>query len=355
MVPGFTRGKLLPRRLIRLDQQVCSDGATEVSGTGFPKVPAGWYYLCHRKSLEAGPAGMVVGRQKFVVFLGKGGIPGVLSGSCSHMGVDLSNGDVVDGCLRCPIHGWRYDKDGRCVSIPALKEVPAHAGQVAYPVADLQGHLFFYNHPTPLHPMPFFDGVKAEELIASPAFEFDVDIPWYMMGSNAFDLQHFRFAHDRTIVGQPEMDQPDPMALRNRVTFEVTGNGIRDRLIRVFSGKRVNMTITVWSGTMVLVRSEFRRTTTFGMVTVLPLSERSMRARFIIWMPRRRGILSLLDPAEVRIRRLFVRAFMQPEARTLSGLNYNPASMTEADDELKRYATWLSGIVAKMPNVSGGS
>ncbi|MEV4114758.1 Rieske 2Fe-2S domain-containing protein [Nonomuraea sp. NPDC049695] len=32
-----------------------------------------------------------------------------LGGSCPHMGGPLSEGDVGDGAVTCPLHGWRYD------------------------------------------------------------------------------------------------------------------------------------------------------------------------------------------------------------------------------------------------------
>src|SRR5690242_19406826 len=39
---------------------------------------------------------------------------------CLHRGTALSAGDVVDGKLCCPYHGWSYDGGGRCVEIPSL-------------------------------------------------------------------------------------------------------------------------------------------------------------------------------------------------------------------------------------------
>jgi len=34
--------------------------------------------------------------------------------------VALHLGEVKDGALACPYHGWRYGGDGRCVHIPSL-------------------------------------------------------------------------------------------------------------------------------------------------------------------------------------------------------------------------------------------
>ena len=32
-----------------------------------------------------------------------------LEDSCPHQGESLAGGDVVDGCIRCPAHNWRFD------------------------------------------------------------------------------------------------------------------------------------------------------------------------------------------------------------------------------------------------------
>ena len=42
---------------------------------------------------------------------------------CPHRAAPFSAGRVVDGCVECPYHGWRFDADtGACQSIPALTE-----------------------------------------------------------------------------------------------------------------------------------------------------------------------------------------------------------------------------------------
>lgn len=33
----------------------------------------------------------------------------VLDNECVHTGGPLGEGEVVDGCVECPWHGWRYD------------------------------------------------------------------------------------------------------------------------------------------------------------------------------------------------------------------------------------------------------
>ncbi len=44
----------------------------------------------------------------------------VLEDRCPHRLAQLSLGRIVDGQLMCSYHGWRFDGNGSCVSIPQV-------------------------------------------------------------------------------------------------------------------------------------------------------------------------------------------------------------------------------------------
>ena len=314
----------------------------------FPQVPVGWYHLCRSRDLSRGPVGAEVGGRRYVGFRDAAGAAVVLDARCSHMGADLSRGQVVAGRIRCPLHAWEYAGGGRCTRVPAGGEVPPFACQAAYPVAEFGGHVAFCNAPAPPFPMPFYDRRSPADLLAAAPFDIEVAIPWYMVAANGFDLQHFRVAHDRTLVGEPAVGEPAPLARRISAEFEVTGAGFRDRLTRVFSGPRVRMSVTVWGGTNVLVTAEFRRTTSYGMVFVRPVGPARTHLRTIVWVPRRSRPLArvLLDPLDVAVRRSFIRAFVGDDAARSQGIVYNPATLTGADRELRDYFAWLATAAA---------
>lgn len=311
----------------------------------FPQTPVGWFHLCRSRELSPGPVRVEVGGVAYVAFRDSAGRAVTLDARCSHMGADLSRGDVVAGRLRCPLHAWEYAGDGRCVHIPASDAIPPFACQPTYPTVEFGGHVAFHNAPVANFPFPFFEGRTPEDLIPAAPFEFVAETPWHMIGANAFDIQHFRIAHDRTLVGSPVVDSPAPLARRITAEYDVTGSSMRDRLTRRFSGPRVRMSVTVWAGTLILVTAAFQRTTSYGMVFVRPLSDgRRSLVRTIVWAPRRQGAVrrALLDPLDARIRRRFIRAFMMDDATRSDGVEYNPHTLIEADAELRDYFVWLS-------------
>jgi hypothetical protein len=225
-------------------------------------------------------------------------------------------------------------------------EPPAFARQAAFPTEEVGGHVVFHNSPAAAFPMPFYDGVSPADLLPAKPFDFVVDTPWYMIGANAFDLQHFRVAHDRTLVDEPVVESPSPFARRITATYEVSGAGWRDALTRRFSGSRVRMSVSVWAGTNILVTAAFARTTSYGMVFVRPISDQRTHLRTIVWVPRRRGAVAraMLDPLDAFVRRRFIRAFMADDATRSNGVRYNPATLIAADRTLAEYMDWLASV-----------
>ena len=57
---------------------------------------------------------------KVVAYRDDKGNAHVIADTCVHRGGALGKGWVRDNCIVCPYHGWRFDKDGKCVEIPTL-------------------------------------------------------------------------------------------------------------------------------------------------------------------------------------------------------------------------------------------
>jgi nitrite reductase/ring-hydroxylating ferredoxin subunit len=313
----------------------------------FPSAPSSWYCLGSVSDLARGPLWVALpGGHEFVGYQAESGRFVVLSARCSHMGADLSKGGVAGECLSCPMHAWEYGPDGLCTRIPAASDIPSFARQVSFPVEERGGHLFFFNRPQARFPMPFFEGMTPEMLFPAPAFEMLDDAPWYFIGANGFDLQHFRNAHDRVLAAEPVVDSPDPFAKRIQLRLKVEGSSAADRLTRRLAGDEVDMTITSWAGTLIFAVSRFKRTTSFGMVSVRPEEDFAMRARVVVWVRRSRHPAArlLLDPVNARIRRKFVRIFLESDLGRMSGVRFHRQRAIEADQVLRGYFEWLQEV-----------
>lgn len=313
----------------------------------FASAPASWFYLASLSELQRAPQKVELPEgETFVGFRGQDGQPVVLAGRCCHMGADLSRGCVQNGQLACPLHGWVFNSDGICTHIPASDEIPPFARQQRYPVAIRAGHVFFFNRPEARFPMPFFDGLDPESVTAAAPFDLWDDVPWYLVGGNGFDRQHFENTHDRRLVAEPVMDEPHPYARRSQLDLAVDGHSYLDCLTRSVAGNRSRMTVTSWCGSLVFATATFRRVQTYGLVAVRPLPNWATHARVIVWVRKSTNPVgrALWDPINALLRRYFIRAFFQSDLGRLSGTRYHPGRMIPSDQLLVDYLTWLQNV-----------
>jgi phenylpropionate dioxygenase-like ring-hydroxylating dioxygenase large terminal subunit len=265
---------------------------------------------------------------------------------CAHLGASLGGGQVVGDCLQCPFHHWEYDVAGRCRRIPATAEIPSFARQWAFPAIERDGGVFFFNGAEPAFPLPFFDGRAAEELATARPFRLVLDCPWYMIGANGIDVQHFDATHDRELLAPPSVTHPTRFAHRALTRFRIAGRGWRDRLTRRLAGSEVAMDVTDWAGTLFFVQASFRRTRTFGRVSMLPLDENRTLLHVQVSVRRSRTLLGrlLFDPVNVRLRRYFIRKFLEPDIARSAGTHYDPRRLIAADRYLADYFAWLHAL-----------
>ena len=301
------------------------------------------------RELEAGPVAFELpGNERYVGFLGTDHAPVVLAARCAHMGADLAQGCVRAGRLVCPLHGWEYGVDGHCAHIPAAgaHAPPAFARQTRFPALERGGQVFFFNAPQARFPAPFFDHVAPGELRAARAFDLRDNVPWYFIGANGFDLQHFRNAHDRVLIGEPVVEAPDRFARRITLQLRVAGSSLNDRLTRRFAGDELTMTITVWGGTLIFVTARFRHATSYGLMTVRPLANDATLARVVVWVRRSRSTLGrvVFDAANLELRRWFIRQFLHSDLGRMSGVRYHPGRLIDADKPFAAYMEWLREI-----------
>jgi hypothetical protein len=224
--------------------------------------------------------------------------------------------------------------------------IPPFARLRSYPVTERHGFIFIFNGARALFPLPFFLNADPDAFLASKPFEAILYCPWWMVLANVFDIQHFRVAHDRQMIGEPEVDCPSPFARRITAEFAVLGDTVRDRLVRRLAGDRVRMTFIDWCGNVLLATPTFRHTTSYGMILTHPLGRHRVHVYGIVFVPRHRHIGRILvDPIHVRIRRYFIKAFLQSDAQLgAKGLRYNPAAFQDGDEELVRYFDWLAKL-----------
>ena len=316
-----------------------------LSTNGIGVRPACWYFFGSSRELEGGPVSKELLGRRLVAYRPAPGQVAVLDARCSHLGADLGLGRVVGERLQCPFHAWEYGPDGRCVRIPGIAVVPPFARQRAYPAIERHGQIFFFNGSQPLFPLPFFGGERPEDFVAASPLFFRAECPWYMVAANGFDAQHLNPIHGRALLSPPQIDEPAPRARRIRYRSRVTGRSRYDWMLRRFVGETVEVSISNWGGSLILVTAFFRRAQSYILFSVLPVAARSSQVAMIVFLRRAAGLAgSLLAPLTLWIRQRFSRAFVAGDFEQLAGIDYNPASLVAGDRELADFFAWLTHV-----------
>jgi nitrite reductase/ring-hydroxylating ferredoxin subunit len=312
----------------------------------FAAWPASWYLLCRASELRAGPlAKRMLGRD-LVAFRTESGRLVVLEGRCPHLGASLAGGEVSGECIRCPFHGWEYASDGRCTHIPRAKEIPDFARVMAYPAVERHGLVFFFNGCRPLFPLPFFAGETEADYRPAAPCSFIARCPWFMVTAHAFDLQHFETVHGRRLLGPLEVDSPSQFARRSCYTAELLGERYYDRFLRHAVSREVEITLTTWGGTFVVITGDFGTAQSRFLIVTQPLEGGTTLCEIIVYARKWRNRLlgAALEPISLRLRRLLTHAYLMDESRSLGSPSYNPRHLTQLDCEMIEFFRWAATL-----------
>lgn len=74
----------------------------------------------------------------YVLFRDDAGELGLIGRHCPHRGADLCYGRLEDNGLRCPFHGWHFDRTGQCVEQPAEPEGSHMYTQIKVPMVPVK-------------------------------------------------------------------------------------------------------------------------------------------------------------------------------------------------------------------------
>ena len=171
-----------------------------------------WHAVSAAAELEPGGVRAVtlLGEQLAVWRDLDGGL-GAVADSCVHRGVKLTRGSVhPDGCLACPYHGWRYETDGRCASIPQLPDgpIPSTARVPAFDVDEHAG-LVWVRLRSGDAPRPVLSEAADDQYALHVGTPFDWQCQSTRQVENFLDVAHFSHIH-LDVFGNPQAMEVPP-------------------------------------------------------------------------------------------------------------------------------------------------
>ena len=177
------------------------------------------YHLCNSDEVKVGrPIEIRAINRVFVVWRTEDGIPVVQDAFCLHLGANLAvGGKVVDNCIQCPFHSWKFDKDGNIKDIPYLRDsnhkLPSKKLKT-YPSRDWCGLLCVYFHADNIEPEFELPAFIEESIIQekwAPHMQWNIGfktlspVDWV---DQAGDHAHFHTLHADFLIPWTTMSIP---------------------------------------------------------------------------------------------------------------------------------------------------
>ena len=178
-------------------------GSADISHVG-KGTPAGewfrryWMVVGTTRDLHDIPQAVKALGEELVLFRDEAGRLGLIGKHCPHRGASLEYGDIEDGGLRCPYHGWLFNVHGQCLAMPAEpkdSKFAEKAKHLSYPVREQGGLIFAYLGPDEPPPLPRYralaDSAGQRALEATRLYDYN----WFNFIENGADPAHFSILH----------------------------------------------------------------------------------------------------------------------------------------------------------------
>ncbi len=176
-----------------------------------------WYVAGESDELVKKPRRVKMLGQHFVMFRDKAGQAACLSDVCVHRGGSLGHlSKLVDDCVECPYHGWRYDASGQCTLIPAAgpgMPISKKARVDSYPTVERYGLIWVFlgdapeSERPPLPEYPEYDDRVTWRVIRG---RFFWRANYARVVENGIDPAHAAFIH-ANVFGNPDDPRIPPV------------------------------------------------------------------------------------------------------------------------------------------------
>jgi len=169
-----------------------------------PETPMGtlmrryWQPIAASSELKRNPTKAVrILGESLVLYKDRQGRLGLVDEACAHRRVNLLYGIPEADGLRCPYHGWLYDRMGQCLEMPAEAADSTFKCRVkikAYPVEELGGLIFAYLGPEPVPLVPRWYPFVLENALRDIGWAV-VPCNWLQVMENSLDPVHGEYLH----------------------------------------------------------------------------------------------------------------------------------------------------------------
>ena len=230
-----------------------------------PPYPEAWYVAARATDVHDQPVQVRLAGNDLVLFRDRGGQVRAISAYCPHMGANLADGVVRDGCVECPFHRWRIDGEGRVAQMPGGQRPEPRHRTVSWSVVELHGWICVFHRygdlergpaPEPPYRPERLPEIENGELRYRGQYDAGaVHMHLLEFVENSVDFQHFAPVHGDLRIPWTSIPVPG-MRIEHEATWrrdprEAHVSWFENRAKLAFRGKEISK-----SGAAAVVRLE---------------------------------------------------------------------------------------------------
>jgi phenylpropionate dioxygenase-like ring-hydroxylating dioxygenase large terminal subunit len=181
-----------------------------------------WYPIAFSHEVKEKPFAARLLDERLVAYRTANGTAVVARDLCLHRGAPLSAGSVEGDELVCGYHGFRYDREGACVCIPAHPNaaIPPKLRLQTYPVRERYGLIWTRLASEGEAPFPNFDEWDDPAFLRVLPDGVELNASAGRQVEGFLDVSHFAFVHVKTFGERNNPEVPN-------YTIKTTPTGFR--------------------------------------------------------------------------------------------------------------------------------
>ncbi|MBW4474671.1 MAG: aromatic ring-hydroxylating dioxygenase subunit alpha [Stenomitos rutilans HA7619-LM2] len=212
-----------------------------------------WYPVIPISALTTPQSFQLLG-ENLALWLDESGKPAAVRDRCCHRSAKLSRGEVIQGAIRCPYHGWSFNAVGVCVQVPQIGEetVPKSYRVDAYHCQERYGYVWVCLDE-PLLAIPNLPEAADSQFRQIPEFYERWHCAGLRLMENSFDNAHPHFVHAKTfgVEQEPVPPQPDSFeetdfGLRMHYVLPVFNSDVQKQNLQMEAGRTVRISEGTW-------------------------------------------------------------------------------------------------------------
>ena len=309
--------------------------------------PNGWFCVAYSEQIKPGEAiPLHYFGKDLVLFRTEKGVPHVFDAHCPHLGAHLGyGGKVKDETIHCPFHGWCYDSNGKCTSVPYNNELPPNVQLQKWSTKEVNGIIIVY-HGSKGRP-PAWEVPNLDELVEHDDVVFQLikrqtlHIQPPEVGEHSYDIDHVNL-HNQASKAKSKDLKFDGATAIHHFSIEYKPLVPASWLI----GKEVTLSSEVKNyglGVSLITHALEGKIKGYWLVMVLttPVDEEHSEVHFLLGMPK--VFNRLINPILERFLCQEMKKGVELEISFLENkTHYSYPPLRNSDESIAQFREWAS-------------